>query len=181
VIALMCKTPGIQRRSSEDILAEIGPDMSQFPSAKHLCSWAAICSGNHESGGKRLSGKTRKGNPWLRAILVECAHAVAKTKGSYLQQLLRRLSVRKGAKRAAVAVAHSILESLYFILRDLIDYQEPQRVMKATQRERKIRHHLQQLVDLGIDAEMVEQMLKAGIASMPAFEKEPLSMTGAVA
>lgn len=181
IIRLMCKTPGIQQRAAQDILAEIGPDMSQFPSAKHLCAWAAICSGNHQSGGKRLSGKTRKGNPWLRAILVECAHAAAKTRGTYLNKLFRRLSVRKGAKRAAVAVAHSILESLYFILRDLAEYQEPQRVMSATQRERKIRHHLQQLVDLGIDSTTIERLLKSGAASMPALEKEAAATTVAVA
>jgi len=168
VIALMCKTPGIQRRAAEDILAEIGADMSHFPSAKHLCAWAAICAGNHQSGGKRLSGKTRKGNPWLRAILVECAHAAAKTKGSYLQKLYRRLAVRKGERRAAVAVAHSLLESLYYILRDHVEYQEPQRVLSVSQRERKIRHHLQQLVELGVDAPQVEQLLKAGIALIPA-------------
>jgi transposase len=170
VVALMCKTPGIGRRAAQDILAEIGPDMSQFPSAKHLCSWAAICAGNHQSGGKRLSGKTRHGNPWLRAVLVECAHAAAKVKGSYFQKLYRRLKGRKGAQRAAVAVAHSLLESLYYILRDLIEYREPQRVMTVTQRDRKIRHHLQQLVDLGLEADQVQSLLKSGVATLPVGE-----------
>jgi transposase len=81
---LLDTIPGVGRRAAEIILAEIGTDMARFPSAKHLASWAGLCPGNKESGGKRLSGKTRKGNPWLRQVLIEVAHAASKTKDTYL-------------------------------------------------------------------------------------------------
>jgi transposase len=83
-VVLLCTIPGISRPAAEGILAEIGLDMDRFPSFGHLASWAGMCPGNHESAGKRLSGKTRKGNAWLRKLLVEAAHAAAHTKNTYL-------------------------------------------------------------------------------------------------
>jgi transposase len=161
LILLLDTVPGIDKRAAQDIVAEIGVDMSHFPSHKHLCSWAAICAGNNESGGKRLSGKTRKGNPWLRAILVECAQAAAKKNGSYLQALYRRLAPKKGAKRAAVAVAHSILESIYFILRDGVEYQEPEALMAPRKKEQLTRHHVARLEALGYTVELREAAVAA--------------------
>jgi transposase len=116
--------PGIKRRLAEVILAEIGPDMSRFPDARHLASWAGMCPGNNESGGKRLSGRTRKGSPWLRSALVEAAHAAIHCKDSYLSAQYQRLVIRRGGKKATIAVGHTLLVIIYHILSEDKDYEE---------------------------------------------------------
>ena len=116
--------PGIGRRTAEVILAEIGTDLRRFPTAQHLASWAGMAPGNKQSAGKRLSGRTRKGNRWLRAALVEAAHGAARTKGTYLAAQYRRLAARRGAKRAAVAVGHSLLVIAYHLLREQTTYRD---------------------------------------------------------
>jgi transposase len=115
-IARLDTIPGIGPAVAETLLAEIGVDLTRFPTAKHLASWAGLCPGNHESAGKRRGGATRKGSPWLRASLVQAAHAAARTKGTYLAAQYRRLAARRGRAKAAVAVAHSILVIAYHVL-----------------------------------------------------------------
>lgn len=123
-VRLLDSIPGINPRAAQGILAEIGTDMSRFPTAGHLASWAGMCPGNHESGGKRLSGKTRKGSPWLRKLLVEAAHAAAHSKKTYLSAQYRRIASRRGAMIAMIAVGHSILVIIYHMLAEHIPYTE---------------------------------------------------------
>ena len=115
---------GIKRRLAEVILAELGTDMSRFPSARHLASWAGMCPGNCQSAGKRLSGKTRKGNPWLRTALIEAAHAAAHSKNTYLSAQYHRLASRRGVKKAAVALGHTLLVIIYHVLTEETDYKD---------------------------------------------------------
>jgi len=116
---------GIGRRGAEEILAEIGPDVtSHFPDAHHLASWAKICPGNNQSAGKRKSGKTGHGNPWLHSVLVEVAWAAIRVKGGYYSSFYHRLAGRRGKKRAIVAVAHSILVTIYSMLKNNTVYQD---------------------------------------------------------
>jgi transposase len=115
-VKLLDTIPGVDRRTAEVIIAECGPDMSRFPSASHLASWAGMCPGNNESGGKRRSGKTRKGSKWLRKALVEAAHGAARSKGTYLAAHYARIRGQRGPAKAAVATGHSILVIGYHVL-----------------------------------------------------------------
>ncbi len=115
-IALLDTIPGVGRETAEALIAEIGTDMGQFPSAAHLASWAGMCPGQHESAGKRKSGKTRKGSRWLRALLVVAGQAAGRTTKTALGDRFRSLAARRGRKRAAVAVGHSILTIAYHVL-----------------------------------------------------------------
>jgi transposase len=123
-VELLDTIPGVDRRTAETLIAEIGVDMSRFPTHGHLASWAGMCPGNDESAGKRRSGKTRKGSKWLRGGLTEAAHAAARSKGTYLSAHYTRLRGRRGPKKAAVAVGHSILVIAYHILERGEPYQE---------------------------------------------------------
>ena len=116
LVALLDTIPGITPRAAQMIIAEVGTDMHRFPSAKHLASWAGLCPGNHESAGKRLSGRIRHGNHALRQVLMEAAHGASHTKNNYLAAQYHRLAARRGRKRAIVAVAHSLLTIVYYVL-----------------------------------------------------------------
>jgi len=154
--------PGVDRRAAQDLVAEIGVDMSAFPSYKHLCSWAKICPGNNESGGKRKSGRIGKGNKWVRAILTECAHAAGHTKETYLSAQYARFARRKGKKHAAVVVAHSLLGGAYFILRDKVPYRElgPHHFDEINQAH-AIRYHIRRLESLGLQVQIQQLPLAA--------------------
>jgi transposase len=115
---------GVGPSTAQTILSEVGIDMSPFPTDGHLCAWSGVAPGNNESAGKRLSGKTRKGNRSLRVALVQAANAAARSKDTYLCALHRRIASRRGKKRAIIAVAHAILKIAYHMLKDGTDYIE---------------------------------------------------------
>jgi transposase len=139
-VALLDTIPGVSQRTAETLLAEIGTDMTRFPNAKHLASWAGMCPGNYNSGGKRLSGKTRKGNRWLRQALVEVAHVASRTRQTYLAAQYRRIAARRGKKRALIAVGHTILNLVYTLLTRKQPYQD----LGATYFESLDQHRVEQ-------------------------------------
>jgi transposase len=124
ILARLDTIPGVDQRTAENVLAELGPDMRVFPTAAHLAAWAGVCPGNHETGGKRLKGTTRHGNRWARRALTEAAWAAKQTRGTYAAAQFRRLVARRGAKRAVVAVAHGLLMAAYYIIRDDVTYRD---------------------------------------------------------
>lgn len=123
-IELLLGVPGLEQTVIENILAEIGLDMSQFPSAAHISSWAGVCPGNNESAGKRRSGKTTKGSRWLRRSLCQAAWAAARASRTYFSEQFKRIAARRGKKRAIMAVAHSLLVTIYHMLKDGAEYKE---------------------------------------------------------
>lgn len=123
-IELIDSIPGVGRTSAEEIVAEIGTDMSRFPTKNHISSWAGLCPGNNESAGKKKRGKAREGNKYLKACLVECAWANSRNKSTYFYSLYHRISSRKGKNRASIAVAHSLLIVIYQMLKEKKSYNE---------------------------------------------------------
>ena len=149
-ITALCDIPGIARRSAEVILAEIGLDMSRFPSAAHLCSWAGVCPGNYQSAGHRKHGKTTKGNKALKTILTQCAKSASSVKKSYFSAQYQRIAARRGKNRATLAVAHSMLIAIYHMLKNNVpfcdlgaDYYD------SFNRNKKIHGYLKRLKALG--------------------------------
>ena len=148
-LTLLESIPGVGRRNAEVIVAEIGVDMSVFPSSRHLASWAKLSPGNNESAGKRKSGSTGKGSPWLRSALVESALAGTRTRG-YLRAKYWRIRQRRGHQRAVIAVAHAILEISYHLLTTGELYHElGDDFFERRDRERAKQRHLRALERLG--------------------------------
>jgi transposase len=136
-VALLDTIPGIDQRGAEESVAEIGSDMARFETAPRLAAWAGVAPGNDASAGKQRSGKTRKGNRPLRAILTQLAHAAVRTKGTYLSALYQRLAARRGKNRAIVAVAHALMCSVFHML----SRQEPYRELGANYFDERRRHY----------------------------------------
>ncbi len=155
-IALVDTIPGVARNTAELLMAEIGTDMSRFPSASHLAKWARLCPGNHESAGKRLSGKTGRSNPWLRTTLVQAANAAVRCRNSYLHAVYRRLAGRRGRKKALIAVAHRILIALYHMLTKHEPYQDlgVDYLSTQSQQQRSIQRLRSQARQLGYQVEL---------------------------
>jgi transposase len=150
VLDRLATIPGIHRRTAEIIVAETGGDMTPFPTAGHLCSWAGICPGQDESAGKRRSGKTRKGNRYLCAALVEAGLAATRAKGTAIQARYARLKRRHGHKKAVVANGHQLLKIAFYVMRDGTPYRElgPD-YFERRSRDRAVRRHLHHLEQLG--------------------------------
>jgi transposase len=154
------EVPGVNRKTIENVIAEIGPDMSVFPDEHHLSSWCGMCPGNEESAGRRLRSRTRKGNRWLRRALAESAWAASHVKDGYLGALYRRLAARRGKKRALVAVGHALLVIVYHLLKhgkkyedlgsDYFDRLEPERMRQ---------HLVKRLQRLGYEVTLTRAVL----------------------
>jgi|SRR5215210_788064 len=142
--------PGVARRNAITVLVETAGDMRHFPSAAHLCSWAAMCPGQNESGGKRQTGKTRDGNRYLRGALIEAGLATTRARDTALQARYYRIKRHRGHKKAVVAVGHQILEIAYYVMRDGVTYEElGADYFDRRDRERSTRRHVKQLEALG--------------------------------
>lgn len=152
LVELLDTIPGVDSRAAQTILAEIGPDMSIFPTAGHLASWAGMCPGQRDSAGKRGSGKTRKGSTWLRAALVQSARAATRTKGTYLREHYVQIRRRRGDARAVVAVGHEILIAAYRVLETGQPYLDPGPAVVAQRTiDRSRRRAVDSLRRLGYD------------------------------
>jgi transposase len=161
-LARLDAIPGVGRLTAEVFAAEVGFDLSHWPSAAHLASWAGMCPGNNESAGKRKGGKTRKGSKWLRRALVQAAHAASLKNGSYLQSQYRRLKYRRGAGKAAVAVGHSILTIAYHLLTRKEDYHDlGPNYLDERRRAHAQRRAIAQLEALGLEVSVRPRQLAA--------------------
>jgi transposase len=159
---LLMTIPGVKQRTAEVLIAEIGVDMTTFPTPKHLASWAGVCPGQNESGGKKRSGKTRKGSKWLRATLTEAALAATKTKDSYLAAQYQRLRGRRGHSKAVTAVGHSILTAAWHMLTNGELYNDPGGDYFSRQDpDRTTRRLVRQLEALGHNVTLQPQELAA--------------------
>jgi transposase len=157
---LLSTIPGVGKDAAASLIAEIGNDMNQFPNEHHLASWAGLSPGNNESGGKKKSGRITHGNKFLRTLVVQCAWAATRTKGTYLRSKYDSLVVRKGKKKALIAVGHKILIAAYFILKDKQAYKELGMDFLESKKQKKQADALiSKLKDLGYDVtEIMKQV-----------------------
>jgi transposase len=161
-IELLDTIPGVSRQLATMIVAEIGVDMSRFPSDRHLTAWAGVAPGNNETGGKRRSGKTRRGNRYLQRGLVLAARAAARKKHSYLRSLYHRLAARRGKSRAAVAVGRTILQAAYYMIKRGEVYHElGEHYLDRIDRDRTSRRLIKRLQALGFDVAVQDQAVQA--------------------
>ncbi len=155
---LLVEMWGISQRNAENILAEIGTDMSRFPSHQHFASWAKMCPGSNCSAGRNKSSATGQGNPWLRRALVQAAWASSRAKKSYLSARFKRLAARRGKQRAMIAIGHSMLRAIYYMLRDGVEYQDlgPAHYENLNQ-EKAQRYLVKRLQSLGFDVALTKR------------------------
>jgi transposase len=154
-VSLLTTMPGLSATATAVILAEIGDNMAQFPSAGHLVSWAGLCPRLDESAGKRRSTRTRSGAPWLKTTLVQLAWAATRKKDSYFQAQFLRLKSRRGPKKAILAVAASMLTDVYYMLRDGVEFRDlGDQYLVQRDKQRLTKRRLQRLRDLGVDVEV---------------------------
>jgi transposase len=149
-VCLLAEIPGFDRTTAWSVIAEIGVDMNQFPSAEDLASWAGVCPGNNKSAGKRLSGKTRKGSPWLRQKLCQSAWCASRSKKSYFSAYFQRIAAHRGRKRAIVAVSHALLVVCYYLLQRKCHFQDlGVNYFDHLNREKLTRYFVKRLTRLG--------------------------------
>ena len=159
-VALLDTIPGVGRTAAATIVAEIGAEMRQFPTAKHLASWAGVCPGTKQSGEKRGRAKVTKGNRWLRAVLGEVAWAISHTKDNYLAARYRRLARRRGKQKAAMAIAHKVLVIAYHVLRDRQPYTDlGADYFDRLDAGRVERYHVARLEQLGYEVTLTPQQV----------------------
>ena len=152
---LLMTMPGVSETAASVILAEIGDDMTTFPSAGHLLSWAGLCPRLDESAGKRRSTRTRQGAPWLKTTLVQIAWAAARKKNSYFHGQFLRLKSRRGPKKAIVAVAASMLTDVFYMLRDGVEFRDlGDQYFVQRDKKRLTDRLLRRLRDLGVEVEV---------------------------
>jgi transposase len=155
---LLTTMPGVSELTAQVVLAEIGADMARFPTPAHLLSWATMCPRNDESAGKRRSTRTRKGSPWLKTALVTAAWAAVRVKNSYLQAQFLRLRARRGAKKAILAVAASMLTAIWHMLKDRVEYRDlGADHFSRRDRSKAILRLVRRLNDLGCDVQLTPQ------------------------
>jgi transposase len=154
-VSLLTTMPGVSDTAAAVIISEIGEDMSTFPSAGHLLSWAGLCPRLDESAGKRRSTRTRQGAPWLKTTLVQCAWAAARKKNSYFHAQFLRFKSRRGPKKAILAVAASMLTDVYYMLRDGVEFHDLGDQYFAQQDKARLTNRLlQRLRNLGVEVEV---------------------------
>lgn len=162
-LQLLQTIPGVSETVALTIISEIGVDMNQFPSHEKLASWATLCPGNNESAGKKKSGRTRRGNNYLKTTLLQAAWAASRTKNTYLQSKYKALAARKGGKKAAVAIAHRILVAGYYMLKDKKEFKElGAQFLDQLQADRKAKYYVKRLEELGFHVQTLEKVTENG-------------------